>query len=149
MRAADLVPLSADAEALQQALTNLVVNALDAMPTGGVVTLRVGSCQDEARIDVEDDGHGMAPEVADRIFEPFFTTKDVGRGTGLGLSVTHGIVTDHGGRLDVVSTAGEGTTVSLFLPRSGRNEDRDGEEALEQPRAHASQEAPERGGFAP
>ena len=112
--------VSADADALQQVLTNLIVNAFDAMPSGGVVTLRARSANDAraVRIDVEDSGHGMPAHIVERIFEPFFTTKDVGRGTGLGLCVAHGIVADHGGRLDVVSTAGSGTTVSVLLPRS-------------------------------
>ncbi len=113
----DLV-VSADPVALQQALTNLVVNALDAMPNGGTVALRLRNSEEErtVAIDVEDDGHGMPTDVLDRIFEPFFTTKDVGKGTGLGLCVTHGIVADHGGRLEVASATGRGTVVSILLP---------------------------------
>ncbi|MEO6950862.1 MAG: HAMP domain-containing sensor histidine kinase [Polyangia bacterium] len=113
---------------IQQALTNLIVNAIQATATGGrvVITLSevtafpprdVGSdailC---ARIDVTDSGHGMSPDTLSHIFEPFFTTKDVGEGTGLGLSVTYGIVREHGGWIDVTSEPGRGSTFSLLLP---------------------------------
>ncbi|MCB9529126.1 MAG: PAS domain S-box protein [Myxococcales bacterium] len=121
-----------DAVQLEQVLVNLVVNARDALPEGGTVTLRLaeesldaeraralGMLQGPAcRIDVEDDGVGMPPEVRERIFEPFFTTKASGRGTGLGLSICRQILRSRGGEIEVQSAPGQGTRVSLWLPRS-------------------------------
>jgi len=116
-----------DAGQLLQVVTNLVVNALHATPAGGQVTLAVTAevaaaprpgapATPCAVIAVADTGAGIAPEVRERIFEPFFTTKDVGQGTGLGLSVVHGIVEDHGGWVTVESTPGAGSRFSVYLP---------------------------------
>ncbi len=106
-----------------QALMNLSVNARDAMPRGGhltIATARVmygrGDPKPHALLRVIDDGEGMAPDVASRIFEPFFTTKPMGHGTGLGLSVVHGIVTQAGGHIEVSSRPGVGTMFSIYLP---------------------------------
>ncbi|HTJ46176.1 MAG TPA: HAMP domain-containing sensor histidine kinase [Kofleriaceae bacterium] len=119
---------SFDAGLIQQALTNLVVNAIQAMPDGGRITVEVDATRERApadvvtdaddwiRVCVTDRGVGMTPEVQARIFEPFFTTKDVGEGTGLGLSVTYGIVREHGGWVAVDSEVGRGTRFDLFLP---------------------------------
>ncbi|HEY8927475.1 MAG TPA: HAMP domain-containing sensor histidine kinase, partial [Polyangia bacterium] len=116
-----------DATQVEQALTNLVVNAIQASPEGGEVTVeacltRAAPPSDPAgvervfaRVDVRDRGAGIAPEHGPRIFEPFFTTKDVGEGTGLGLSVAYGIARDHGGWIAVDSVPGQGTCFSLFL----------------------------------
>jgi two-component system, NtrC family, sensor kinase len=117
-----------DGGQVQQALTNLVVNGIQAMPSGGCLTVRVG-CADEtpppdvggdpgpfAQVVVQDEGPGIAPELIPRVFEPFFTTKDVGEGTGLGLSVAHGIARDHGGWIAVESELGKGTRFALHLP---------------------------------
>ena len=124
--ASDLPTIWADHEALYQALVNLVTNALDAMPNGGRLVLRAGWNDAEGlrharaggprrvAIEIEDSGVGIKAGVADRIFMPFFSTKD--GGTGLGLAVTHKIVDDHGGSLDVRSTPGVGTTFRLVLP---------------------------------
>jgi two-component system, NtrC family, sensor kinase len=102
---------------LQQVFVNLFLNAIQAMPGGGVLEVRVGREGDRfVRIDVRDDGVGIPPENLARIFEPFFTTKDPGQGTGLGLSVSYGIIEKHGGKITVDSQVGEGTTVSVFLP---------------------------------
>ena len=112
---------------IQQVLTNLVVNGLQAMPTGGRLTLRLGRrhatpppdvdgpAGEYAAVTVEDQGDGIAPEHLPRIFEPFFTTKDVGEGTGLGLSVAYGIVREHGGWIDVESKPGAGSRFTFFL----------------------------------
>ncbi|EYF04968.1 sensor histidine kinase [Chondromyces apiculatus] len=119
---------SVDASQLGQALTNLVLNAIQAMPRGGMITASVG--RERARppadmggeegehvcIHIEDEGEGMTPEVLEHVFEPFFTTKQVGDGTGLGLSVAWGIVREHGGWIDVRSTPGEGSRFSIYLP---------------------------------
>jgi two-component system, NtrC family, sensor kinase len=117
-----------DASLIEQALTNLVVNAIQAMPTGG--TIRVGLTVDTvtppadlsqasaeyAGVHVEDQGAGITPEHLAHIFEPFFTTKDVGEGTGLGLSVAYGIVRDHGGWIDAASEINKGSHFSIYLP---------------------------------
>jgi len=109
---------------LQQALLNLCINARDAMPRGGVLTLRVHACDSDpddplgpcVEICVEDTGMGMDEATLKHVFEPFFTTKDIGRGTGLGLSIVHGIVTGHRGHIDIQSEVGQGTSVMLVLP---------------------------------
>jgi PAS domain S-box-containing protein len=111
-----LVPVLADRAQLEQVLINLAVNARDAMPEGGTLAIAVGRVADGVRITVADDGLGMPEEVRDRAFEPFFTTKDPGEGTGLGLATVHGIVTDSGGTVDIESTPGQGTVVTIFLP---------------------------------
>ena len=125
------MPVLADEGSLQQILLNLAVNARDAMPRGGVLTLGLsaaeqepgeGSDQDAKRslwaLSVTDTGCGMDPEVVDRIFEPFSTTKPRGRGTGLGLSTVYGLVRDMAGKITVTSQPGEGSTFTVLLPRS-------------------------------
>ena len=101
---------------LQQVLMNLVVNARDAMPSGGTLTVRAGGGAGEATVEVVDTGCGMDEATRSHLFEPFFTTKDAGRGTGLGLSVVHGIVEQHGGRVEVESEPGKGSTFRVMLP---------------------------------
>ncbi len=86
------------------------------MKDGGKLDFRAFSEANRVVIEVSDTGHGIAPEDVSKIFEPFFTTKEVGKGTGLGLAVCYGIVTEHGGRLSVRSNVGVGTTFSIFLP---------------------------------
>jgi signal transduction histidine kinase len=114
-----------DANGIEQALTNIVVNAVHAMPGGGAVEVTLSEesrpATDEhpgrfVAIRVEDTGSGIAKEHLPRIFEPFFTTKDVGDGTGLGLSVTHGIIQDHGGLIEVESELGKGSAFTVHLP---------------------------------
>ncbi|MBN2577219.1 MAG: HAMP domain-containing histidine kinase [Deltaproteobacteria bacterium] len=119
-----------DVSLIEQALTNLVVNAVQAMPGGGTLTIR--SCEEVvsppagvaatagsyACLHVEDTGVGMTSEQLRHAFEPFFTTKDVGSGTGLGLSVAHGIVRDHGGWLAAASAPEKGSRFSMYLPAS-------------------------------
>ncbi|HVP13243.1 MAG TPA: response regulator [Phycisphaerae bacterium] len=119
--------VSADPTQMQQVIVNLALNARDAMPEGGVLTLVIGESPDTtnpdhpvaspmARLEVRDTGVGMTPEVLTQIFEPFFTTKARGCGTGLGLPIVHGVVRLHDGRITVDSSPGRGTTVTILLP---------------------------------
>jgi PAS domain S-box-containing protein len=126
----DLCTVNADEGQLEQALLNLFINASDAMPDGGTLTLRtrnvshleIVSSQFQPKagryveFQVTDTGVGMTPETMDRIFDPFFTTKEMGRGTGLGLASVFGIVKGHGGTIDVASQPGHGTTFTLHFP---------------------------------
>ncbi len=107
----------ADPNEMEQALLNLIHNALDAMPEGGELTVRFRSDDWYVTVEVEDTGVGMDPEVQKRIFEPFFTTKGYGKGTGLGLAIVKRIVEDHGGEITVRSEKKKGTTFILRLPR--------------------------------
>jgi PAS domain S-box-containing protein len=119
----------ADPVQIEQVLMNLASNARDAMIDGGAITISTalasfsqdcaGARVREGRyclITVADNGTGMEPAVRERIFEPFFTTKEVGKGSGLGLSITYGIIEQHGGHIDVESTPGKGTTFAIYLP---------------------------------
>jgi len=118
-----------DASQMQQVLTNVVVNAIQSMPTGGTVTLSLRPSSAQApqgeecaagerwEIAVKDEGEGIGPEVLPRVFEPFFTTKAVGEATGLGLSVAYGIVQEHGGFITAESEPGKGSRFAIHLPR--------------------------------
>ncbi len=112
----NLTPVFADSGQIQQAVIALATNAIDAMPDGGTLTFRVFPQNSRLVIEIEDTGFGIPPENVSKIFEPFFTTKEIGKGTGLGLAVCYGIITEHGGRLSVRSSVGKGTTFSIFLP---------------------------------
>ena len=112
----DLPKITADPGQLNQLLVNLVVNALQSMPGSGKITVQTRFCDNNVYLIVEDTGTGMSKEVLDKIFVPFFTTKDVGHGTGLGLPVVYGIVTAHGGTIDVKSEPGCGTRFEIQLP---------------------------------
>jgi signal transduction histidine kinase len=101
---------------LKQVVVNLVVNAMQAMPGGGILTVSTRFDHSSAVVEIEDNGVGMTEDVMDQIFNPFFTTKDVGEGTGLGLSVVHGIVSAHGGTIDVESEEGKGSKFTVRLP---------------------------------
>ncbi|MFL5197994.1 MAG: GAF domain-containing protein [Microvirga sp.] len=107
-----------DAAELREALTNLILNALDAMPEGGTLTLTTGLVDDRVEVVVADTGVGMPAEVREKVFDPFFTTKGP-QGTGLGLSMTYGIVSRHGGSIVVESEPGQGSTFRLSFPRGG------------------------------
>jgi signal transduction histidine kinase len=115
---ADLPRIVVDPSQIHQVLINLVVNSVQAMESGGKLTVETGCDQDSILLTVADTGCGMPDEVAEKIFVPFFTTKDVGEGTGLGLPVVHGIVTSHGGEIDVESWPGQGTRFVIRLPAS-------------------------------
>jgi len=108
--------MTADAGQLTQVLVNLVVNAVQAMPEGGKLIVQTHVEDRHAVCIVEDTGVGMTEEILDRLFVPFFTTKEVNQGTGLGLPVVHGIITAHGGTIDVKSRPGRGTTFIIRLP---------------------------------
>ena len=128
---ADDAAVMGDPTRLHQLFMNLCTNAVQAMPDGGTLEVRVTSERLErphkvrsgevpsgeyVRVAVQDSGHGIAPEVIDRIFEPFFTTKPAGRGTGLGLALVHSVVVEHSGFIDVESELGRGTTFTVWIP---------------------------------
>ena len=114
--APDLPEISADSSQLHQVLVNLVVNGIQAMPQGGTLTIETHAGSDHVALVVSDTGSGMTEEVKSRIFTPFYTTKDVDQGTGLGLAVVHGIVTSHGGSIQVESQPGAGARFEIRLP---------------------------------
>ncbi len=110
----DLPSFPLDRDKLKQALLNLLANAIEAMPHGGILRLSAARAEDQLRISVTDSGEGIAAERLPLIFEPFYTSK--GEGTGLGLSITHNIVSEHGGRIEVESQPGNGSTFTLWFP---------------------------------
>jgi two-component system NtrC family sensor kinase len=114
--APELPPVSGNPRNLQQVFLNLFLNAIQAMPQGGELVVEGDRADGFVRVAVQDSGVGISAENLDKIFEPFFTTKEAGEGTGLGLSVSYGIVANHGGRLEVSSRPGEGATFSVLLP---------------------------------
>ncbi len=120
--APDLPPVRADSTLVYQVLLNLCLNARDAMPSGGLLTLRTstaerpGDAPGHAVLSVSDQGTGMDRVTLARIFDPFFTTKEPGKGTGLGLAVAHSVMQSHGGLIDVESSPGRGTTFTLMFP---------------------------------
>jgi len=113
-----------DAAQLETAILNAAVNARDAMPDGGTLTLSTRPLKengvDHVELAIRDTGAGMPQDIVDRAFEPFFTTKDVGKGTGLGLSQIHGFAAQAGGRAQIRSTPGRGTTIIMILPRTDK-----------------------------
>ena len=126
--------MQGDPTQVHQVLMNLATNAVQAMPNGGTLRVSLDAVRVEAAhtptigtvaptdyvvLKVADTGSGIAPEIVERIFDPFFTTKEVGTGTGLGLSLVHGIVAEVGGAIDVASKPGAGTTFTVYLPRFG------------------------------
>jgi two-component system cell cycle sensor histidine kinase/response regulator CckA len=113
---AEHLNVQGDAGQIEQVLLNLAINARDAMPAGGTLTLRTGREGEEVFQEIEDTGHGMDELTQRHLFEPFFTTKDPGKGTGLGLAVAHGIIEQHGGRIEVQSRIGEGSRFRVIFP---------------------------------
>lgn len=123
--APDLPEVTADPSQLKQVLVNLVVNSVQAMPAGGRLTVRTQAGEAAVSLTVEDTGIGISDEIREKIFLPFFTTKDVDEGTGLGLAVVHGIITSHGGSIDVESHLGQGTRFQIHLPGRGSPENQE------------------------
>jgi two-component system, NtrC family, sensor kinase len=111
-----LPPIRCCPAKINQAVLNLVANAIDACREGGRVTIRTRAVGPNLEIHIIDNGAGIPPNIRDKIFDPFFTTKPPGMGTGLGLSITHGIVADHGGRIEVESSPGQGAHFTIRLP---------------------------------
>jgi two-component system, NtrC family, sensor kinase len=112
----ELPPVLGSTNKLQQVFLNLFLNARDAMPSGGMVEVRTAAHNGSVEVEITDTGSGIPRENLHRIFDPFFTTKSSGRGTGLGLSVSYGIVKEHAGKVDVRSTPGKGTSFRLEFP---------------------------------
>ncbi len=113
------VEVMCDPEQIEQVLLNLLSNAVDAMPRGGTVTVRLHGDEGGARLEVSDHGSGIPAEIQASIFDPFFSTKEIGKGTGLGLAISYGIVRDHGGDILVESSPGAGTTFTVLIPTDG------------------------------
>ncbi len=111
-----VTPVLADGSRLSQVFVNLLLNAIQAIPGEGDITVELAEADGQARCTVRDTGQGMTPEVRERIFDPFFTTKPVGQGTGLGLSISYGIVEQHGGRITVDTEKGKGSAFTVWLP---------------------------------
>ncbi|MCB1044319.1 MAG: PAS domain S-box protein [Acidobacteria bacterium] len=110
------------ANQIQQVFINIIVNAMDAMPGGGVLDVYCAGSEDGVTFEFRDSGHGISPEIRSRIFDPFFTTKEAGKGTGLGLSVVYNIIRDHDAKIDVESQPNCGTTIRLLFPKSAHVE---------------------------
>jgi signal transduction histidine kinase len=126
-----LPPIACIPSQLNQVFLNLLVNAGQAIAERGVITLTTSCDDQEICVAVADDGGGIAPEHLKRIFDPFFTTKPVGKGTGLGLALSFGIVKNHRGRIEVDSRVGQGTCFRVYLPISQTAQDVSGQVALE------------------
>ena len=114
--ATDMPEIMIDRHMMEQVLMNLILNAIQAMGAGGVLTIRTWMEGTNCLVQVRDSGCGISPSVLPRIFDPFFTTKKEGEGTGLGLSVSLGIVERHGGKISVESEVGKGTAFTLSIP---------------------------------
>jgi signal transduction histidine kinase/CheY-like chemotaxis protein len=118
-RLSDVPAVLGDAPELREAMTNLILNAVDAMPEGGVLSLSTAVVDDRVEILISDTGVGMAPDVREKVFDPFFTTKGP-QGTGMGLSMTYGIVSRHGGTIAIESELGRGSLFRLSFPRAAQ-----------------------------
>ncbi|MBM3310368.1 MAG: PDZ domain-containing protein [Candidatus Aminicenantes bacterium] len=114
---APVKPIWAQGERLQQVFINIILNAIDAMPGGGRLSLSLSETASEAVVGIADTGTGIKEQHLPRIFDPFFTTKGIGKGTGLGLSISYAIVKEHEGRIDVQSEVGKGTKFTIVLPK--------------------------------
>ena len=110
--------IAADPDLLHRALSNLVLNAIDALPQGGEIIVSTKTLRDEVRVSVSDTGSGLTQEECARLFTPYYTTKQ--HGTGLGLAIVQSVVSDHGGKISVESTKQSGTTFTIELPGEAR-----------------------------
>jgi signal transduction histidine kinase len=110
-----------DKNQLQQVILNLVLNACEAMPDGGILQLETSSDEETVQVVIKDNGCGIKREDQEKIFDPFFTTKPLGKGTGLGLSVTYGIIQSHNGSIDIESEENQGTTFVISFPALATN----------------------------
>jgi signal transduction histidine kinase len=110
------VIMTYDVQQIEQVLVNIISNAVQAMPGGGTLRVNLSQSDGVAAIAIQDSGAGISPEHLTRIFDPFFTTKPEGEGTGLGLSVSYGIISNHSGRIEVESEVGQGSTFTIILP---------------------------------
>jgi signal transduction histidine kinase len=151
-----LWPAFSDANQLESALLNLIINARDAMPDGGKLTINTRNSElighdanaddglaagEYIEIAISDTGTGMAPEVLEKVFDPFFTTKPIGQGTGLGLSMIYGFIRQSNGYIQIDSTVGKGTSIALYLPRHYQDENEVTAEAVptQAPRAQTGE----------
>ena len=147
----DLKPARADPSQLQTSILNLVLNASDAMPDGGTLTIATANAQlldherlppgDYLAVSVSDNGSGMSNEVMERAFEPFFRTKDIGKGSGLGLSTVYGMARQLGGDVTIVSAPGHGSTIRLLLPAASLDEASAGSKARNRAEAAPAKDA--------
>jgi signal transduction histidine kinase len=131
----DLPPITADADQLYEVFLNIAMNAADAMPRGGCLSIEITRAERHypdsnaeasrfVSIEFADTGCGIPTQNLDRVFDPFFSTKGVGKGTGLGLSVAYGIVREHGGWIEIASEEGVGTRATVYLPEIGAARER-------------------------
>jgi two-component system, NtrC family, nitrogen regulation sensor histidine kinase NtrY len=117
--AESMEPIAADPELMHRVLSNLVLNAMDALPKGGTITLRTRQNEQHTFVEVSDTGTGLTPEECERLFTPYYTSKS--HGTGLGLAIVQSVISDHGGRVSVRSESGRGTTFEIELPKNDSN----------------------------
>lgn len=116
-----LPPVTVDADQIRQMLVNLIQNGLDSIEKKGEIAIQASKGEDQQHLEIliHDTGRGMSPEVLSEIFTPFFTTKQLGKGTGMGLSIVYGVVKMHSGEISVTSDVGKGTTFTIRLPLDG------------------------------
>jgi signal transduction histidine kinase len=114
---ADEIKVHCNSQKIQQALMSLLINAIEAMPNGGTITIALTQNQDLAVIKIIDEGTGILEKDLPNIFEPFYSTKEASKGTGLGLAVVYGIINNHGGQVIVEKTSERGTTFKITLPK--------------------------------
>ncbi|MBW2082541.1 MAG: GHKL domain-containing protein [Deltaproteobacteria bacterium] len=120
----DILPICGNLHNLEQVFLNLLLNAIQAMPDGGKITISAKQAEEGyVAIEVSDTGVGIKPDALEKIFDPFFTTKPAGRGTGLGLSIVYGIIKKHGGYVEVKSQEGVGTTFTVYIPACREDEE--------------------------
>jgi CheY-like chemotaxis protein len=139
LAAPGLPSVLADRSQVEQVILNLSVNARDAMPSGGTLTIETRTADERVALIVTDTGVGMTSETLEHIFEPFFTTKTVGEGTGLGLATVHGIVNQSGGEVLVYSEPGLGTSFKVYLPMSGARAQRPAGAVAEEAELHGDE----------